>query len=393
MLLALICGFALSQAFRTLPAIVAPALQHDFGLTPAQLGLFASTFHFAFAGLQLVAGVSMDLWGPRRTVLMVSPLMVGGALLVAWAPSFGVLLFGQVVLGIGCAPAFNACNVLIAQRFPPERFAAMSGITLGIGSIGLLVTGTPLAWVIEASSWRVAFVLLAAASALAWAGIWTVVRELPVSDAAARPGFGQALRGYGELLRLPQTWGIVALSAVTYSSFMALRGLWLGPMLAERHGFNLVAVGNVALVLSLMAVVGPPVFGRMDPGQRTRRYWLTGFTLVLAGMFALMAVTRHAWIDVGMSIAVSLLLGYSVLQYADVRNAYPERLIGRALALYTMAMFMGVALVQWFTGIVAGAAPALGLEAYAAVLGAVAALLVAGAAVFWWTPWPPQAPE
>ena len=393
MLLALICGFALSQAFRTVPAIVAPALQHDFGLTPAQLGLFASTFHFAFAGLQLLAGVSMDLRGPRLTVLVVSPLMVGGALLVAWAPSFGVLLLGQVVLGIGCAPAFMACNVLIAQRFPPERFAAVSGITLGIASIGLLVTGTPLAWVIEASSWRVAFVLLAAASALAWAGIWTVVRELPVADAAARPGFGQALRGYGELLRLPQTWGIVALSAVTYSSFMALRGLWLGPMLAQRHGFNLVAVGNVALVLSLMAVVGPPLFGRMDPGQRTRRHWLTVFTLVLAGMFALMAMTRHAWIDVGMSIAVSLLLGYSVLQYADVRNAYPERLIGRALALYTMAMFMGVAVVQWFTGIVAGIAPALGVEAYAAVLGSVAVLLVAGAAVFWWAPWPPQAPE
>jgi len=393
MLLALICGFALSQAFRTLPAIVAPALQHDFGLTPAQLGLFASTFHFAFAGLQLVAGVSMDLWGPRRTVLVVSPLMVMGALLVAWAPGFGVLLFGQVLLGIGCAPAFNACNVLIAQRFPPERFAAVSGITLGIGSIGLLMTGTPMAWVIEASSWRVAFLVLAAAAALAWVGIWAVVRELPASDGATRPGFGQALRGYGELFRLPHTWGIVALAVVTYSSFMALRGLWLGPMLADRHGFNLVAVGNVALMLSLMAVVGPPLFGRMDPGQRTRRHWMMGFTLVLAAMFALMAITRQAWIDVGMSIAVSLLLGYSVLQYADVRSAYPERLIGRALALYTMAMFMGVAVVQWFTGIVAGVAPALGLEAYAAVFGAVTALLVAGAAVFWWVPWPPQTPE
>lgn len=391
MLLALICGLAMSQAFRTVPAIVAPALRQDFGLTPQQLGLFGSVFHFAFASLQLVVGLGMDLWGPRRTVLVASPLMVAGAMLAAWAPSFGVLLLGQVLLGIGCAPAFMACTVFIARRFAPERFAAVSGVTLGIGSIGLLMTGTPLAWVIEASSWRVAFAVLAAAAAFAWLGIWAVVREAPAASGAARPGLVEALRGYGELLRMPHTWGILALSAVTYASFLALRGLWLGPMLGERHGFSLVAVGNVALVLSMMALVGPPLFGRMDPGERTRRRWLIGFTLVLAGMFALMALTRHAWIDVGVSVAMSLVIGHSVLQYADVRAAYPERLIGRALALYTMAMFMGVAMVQWFTGIVAGAAPAMGLETYAAVLGAVALLLVAGAAVFRWAPGPAQA--
>lgn len=392
MLLALICGLAMSQALRTVPAIVAPALRNDFGLTPQQLGLFGSVFHFAFAGLQLVVGLGMDLWGPRRTVLVVSPLMVAGALLAAWAPGFGVLLFGQMLMGIGCAPAFMACNVFIARHFPPERFAMVSGITLGIGSIGLLMTGTPLAWVIEASSWRVAYVVLGAAAAFAWLGIWVYVREPRVAGDAGRPGLVQALRGYGELLRTPHTWGIVALASVTYASFMALRGLWLGPMLGERHGFSLVAVGNVALVLSLMALVGPPLFGRIDPGPRTRRHWLTGFTLLLAGMFALMAFTRQAWIDVGVSVAMALVVGFAVLQYADVRSAYPDRLIGRALAVYTMAMFMGVALVQWFTGIVAGAAPALGLEAYAAVLGAVAALLVAGAAVFRWAPAPPQAP-
>jgi len=45
---------------------------------------------------------------------------------------------------IGCAPAFLVCTVFIARNFPGDRFAAVSGAILGIGSVGLLLTGTPL---------------------------------------------------------------------------------------------------------------------------------------------------------------------------------------------------------------------------------------------------------
>jgi hypothetical protein len=37
-----------------------------------------------------------------------------------------------------------------------------------------------------------------------------------------------------------------------------------------------------------------------------------------------------------------LVSGYIVLQYADVRSAYPAAMTGRAMAVFTMAMFLGV---------------------------------------------------
>src|SRR5690348_16878185 len=146
MLLVLISGFSMSQAFRTAAGIMAPPLQHDFGLSPQQLGLFAAAFHFSFAALQLFMGMGIDVYGPRRTVVTVSPLAVLGPLVTAMAPSYPVLILGQVLTGIGCAPAFLVCTVFVARHFPPERFAAVNGAALGIGSIGLLMTGTPLAW-------------------------------------------------------------------------------------------------------------------------------------------------------------------------------------------------------------------------------------------------------
>ena len=164
MFLSLTSAFALSQAFRTVAAVLATPLQAEFGLSPQQLGTFAGAFHFPFYAMQLFVGIGIDLHGVRRTVLIGFPLAIAGAVLSALAPSFGMLLFGQVLIGIGCAPAFLACTVFIARQFATERFAAMSGAALSIGGVGLPVTGTPLAWLVEAFSWRMGFWVLAACS-------------------------------------------------------------------------------------------------------------------------------------------------------------------------------------------------------------------------------------
>ncbi len=384
MLLALSTGFMLSQAYRTVAAMMATQLQADFSLSPQQLGLFAGAFHFAFGAMQLFMGVGIDLHGVRRTMLTAFPLAIAGSLLAAAAPGYTLLVFGQVLIGIGCAPAFLVCTVFIARRFPPERFAAVSGIALGIGGLGLLLTGTPLAWLVHERSWRAGFAVLAAGSALAWLTIFIWVREAPPhTQSAGRESPWQALRRFGSLFGQPHTLGIIALGAVTYAAFITLRGLWLGPLLIERYGFTLVESGNVALAVSLVGLFGPPVFGRLDPANATRRRrWIVVLTLLMAGLFVALAVAPNATLGIAASLAIGFLCGYIVLQYADVRSAYPAALTGRAMAVFTMAMFLGVALMQWITGAVASVAQAHGTEPFTAVLATVAALLAAGAAAF-----------
>ena len=392
MLLVLISGFALSQAFRTAAAIMAPPLQQAFGLTPQQLGLFAGAFHFAFGALQLFMGMGIDVYGVRRTVLAVFPLAVVGALVTATSDSYAGLLLGQALTGIGCAPAFLVCTVFIARRFPAENYAAVNGAALGIGSVGLLLTGTPLAFVIEAWGWRVGYAALAFCAALAWLAILLLVREEAPVRTGERTKVWAALRGYGELFRLPQTLGIIGLSLFTYASFLSLRGLWLGPLLIERYRFSLVESGNVALAISVLGMLGPPLFGRLDPGDaQRRRRWIVGYTLACAAIFAAMAFALPAAAEVTLALGVGIISGYMVMQYADVRATYPARMTGRAMAVFTMAMFLGVALMQWLTGMAASAAVALRVETYAAVFATIAFFLVLGTVLYRLFPGTPAA--
>ena len=395
MLLALVSGFALSQAFRTITAIMATGLQAEFGLSAQALGVFAGTFAFAFGTMQLFMGIAIDFWGIRRTLLVAFPMAIAGAALSAVATGYRMLLLGQVLIGVGCAPAFLVCTVFIARYFAPSRFAAVSGAAMGVGGLGMLFTGTPLAWLVEQSSWRWGFGVLAGLAALAWALIFWKVREPQAAHAdtathATPESLGQTVRGFGALFLLPHTVGILLLALMTYASMLSLRGLWLGPLLIDRHGYTLVASGHVATAMSLVSLFSPAFFGRMDPGPGTRRRWLTGFTVLMAALFAAMGVWQLAWLDVAGPLAVGVLSGYIVLQYADVRSSYPAAMTGRAMSVFTMALFLGVALMQWITGVAASTAKAQGAEPYAAVMFTIAGMLALGAAAFRWLPAPRQ---
>lgn len=135
-------------------------------------------------------------------------------------------------------------------------------------------------------------------------------------------------------------------------------------------------------VTSLVSLFTPAYFGRLDPGPAHRRRWITGFTVVLCGLFLLIGLLHQEWLDVGGAIAVGLLSGYMVLQYSDVRSAYPAAMTGRAMAVFTMALFLGVALMQWLTGLAASLATARGVDPYVVVMLTISALLAAGVLSF-----------
>ena len=117
-----------------------------------------------------------------------------------------------------------------------------------------------------------------------------------------------------------------------------------------------------------------------------------GFSLFMGAAFALLAFVHQPVTGVAAMLVIGFLTGFIVWQYADVRGAYPEALTGRAMAVFTMAMFLGVALVQWLTGVIATLAHEAGFDPYTAVLLGTAALVALGTLAFRSLPAPRSAP-
>ncbi|WP_160051026.1 MFS transporter, partial [Raoultella sp. 18099] len=136
--------------------------------------------------------------------------------------SYGWLMLGQMLIGVGCSPAFLACTVFIARHFPAQRFAFFSGVGMGVGGLGLIFTGTPLAWLVQHGGWRLGFGVLAALSLLSWVLIYLRVHEpeLPESKNRPKETWGQAAARFADLFRMPHTWGILILGMCCYAAFL-----------------------------------------------------------------------------------------------------------------------------------------------------------------------------
>ncbi len=386
MLAALCATVVLSNAFRTVAAVMAGALQVEFAATPQQLGLFAGAFHLAFGLSQIFVGVALDLYGTQRTITVAWLVALVGVLVSAFAPNLTVLIGGQFLIGVGCSPAFLAALVFVANRWPPQQFARLSGLVLAVGGLGMLMTGTPLAWVIEQGSWRSGFLVLGAAAAASWLAVMLLVRE-PARQARDE-GLLEAFRRIGPILAQRHTVGILALGATTYAAFITVRGLWAVPLLADRHQFSLIDSGNVMLAVSFAALLGPLLFGLVALAARPRRYAIIAFSALMMALVAALALPASAAVDVIVLILLGLVSGYLIYQYADVRAAYDNAVQGRALAVFNMSVFLGVALMQWLTGVAASLAERQGSDPMLAAMGTTAALLMLSTLAFCLLPWP-----
>src|SRR6185436_13115141 len=74
--------------------------------------LFGGMFHWSFALMQVPVGLVLDIFGVRRAVIALSGFVILGGAICTFAPDMNSLFLGQILIGMGCSPAFMAAIVL-----------------------------------------------------------------------------------------------------------------------------------------------------------------------------------------------------------------------------------------------------------------------------------------
>ena len=378
-------AFALSQAFRTIPSITVNGIAEELQAGPAALALFSGVFHWSFALMQVPVGLALDIFGVRRAVIALSGFAILGGAICTFAPDINALFLGQILIGIGCAPAFMAAIVFTSQHWPVARFAAISGLVLAIGSGGMLLSATPLAWVIDRWSWRSAFAVLTIMS------IFTLLASALILEKSAvqrsrrlAPEIWAAFYGLRFVLFGRRPVALLAIGFVSYGAVITIRGLWVVPMFVERYGLSLLSAGNVALLFSISMILGPAVAGHFDPGDKARPAIITTIALAIAATVGALAIFDgfSLWLDAILCVVLGFLSGFFILIYAEARSSYPPELIGRGLTALNMSFFLGAAVAQSLSGVIAAGAQQTGWNAIDAVLLFLAAALLAGTVCF-----------
>jgi predicted MFS family arabinose efflux permease len=287
----LVSIYIVSQFLRNSIGVIAPNLAHELGLLPAEIGLLSSTFFLTFAAAQIPLGMALDRFGPRICLVAGAVITVVGAIVFACAASSAVLIFGRALLGLGSAGAFVASLAVYARRFPPDRFATLAGLQVGIGTVGALIATAPLAFSTAAIGWRASFLGVAAFTSLIGLLIAVVVKDEAPSARSHHETLGESLSGILAVMRTPSVGRLFVMNLVAYSTFGLIVGLWGGPYLTHIYGYDLEQRGNVLLIAVLSQIVGSVLWGPLDrrdrkpqaSGPRRRGYNGSGTRLSRAG--------------------------------------------------------------------------------------------------------------
>lgn len=379
---ALTVAYVLSQFYRAFLAVLAPVLETEIGANTDDLAFATGVWLATFAALQLPVGYALDYFGPRRTSCGLGLAAVGAAVFsLAQGPT--AVTVAMALNGAGCAPALMVSLYIFARIYPPALFASLTGLLMGVSSIGNLAAATPMAWAADVFGWRACLWALAAITLMTTVAIVAFIRD-PMS--ATPPEEDDV--GLLTLLRTPAVLLVVPLTFAHYSPVAGVRGLWVGPYLAEAFDLDALALGNATLAMGIAMIMGSFAYGPIDRLLGTRKGVLLGGNLALAA--ALIGLWACPAAGLGLALFLRCAVGFFGSSYplmmAYGRSFFPHHLAGRGVTFLNLVAMGGAGIAQITSGwLYAASESANATDPYARVFLFFGLLVLAGCAVYVFT--------
>jgi len=370
------------------PVVVAADLMQAFAIPAATLGTLIAVYPYCFVFMALPNGTLADTLGPRRMLALGGTTMAAGSILFGAAPIFWVAFAGRLLVGLGASTMLIASLRLASEWFRPHEFATVAGSSQSIGAVGAIVGTGPLALLVDAIGWRWSYIGIGGVTAVLAAACFVFIRDRPedlglprIADGPrpAAPSLRATIAAVPAIAANPRSWPILVMGAAMYGSFVAFFGLWGVPYLTQTYGLPRAAASNVLMMTAVGLLLGAPLSGWVsDRWLRLRRPPLLVTTALYAGIWAVLALPA-APVPLGWLGPLCFLLGAASggisLVFPCIREVNDPRHVGVALGCQNLPIFLGVALMQWLTGVVldanwtgalAGGARVYPFEAYRA---------------------------
>ena len=376
----LVVAYCLSQFFRAFLAVLAPVLRDELGVTTGDLAIASGLWFTLFALMQLPVGWALDTIGPRRTTAVLFTFgAVGGCAVFAMAQGPGAIIVAMGMIGIGCSPVLMSTYYIFARTFSVAVFGTLAGVTIGISSLGNLLSAAPLAWAVDGFGWRETLWAVAAFTLLIALGIGAFARDPDKPE-------GEAKGSFLELLRIRALWPILAGMFICYAPMAGIRGLWISPYLADRLGASLEQIGTATLAMGLAMVAGNFFYGPVDKIFGSRKWPVIGGNLMVAALCLLLFITPPGTLS--MAIIIFALIGFFGASFPAImahgRTFLPSHLTGRGVSLMNLFGMGGAGVMQFASGPTHGnLSETIGAEAAYGILFAIfAAAILLGLAAY-----------
>ncbi|MBU3028524.1 MFS transporter [Paracoccus sp. XHP0099] len=228
-----------NDVMQSMLAAIYPLLRAEFALSYAQIGIMTFAFQVTASLLQPLIGAATDRHPQPRSLSLGMASTFCGVLLLAFAPQYGLLLAGAMMIGIGSA-VFHPESSRVARLASGGRFGTAQSLFQMGGNFGQSL-GPLLAAFIVVPLGRPAVAWFAVAAALGVATLWQVGtwaegrRRAHAARRETGPSLprGVVIRAIVVLALLTFTKNIYNAAMNSYFTFFTIEKFGLGPQGAQ----------------------------------------------------------------------------------------------------------------------------------------------------------------
>jgi sugar phosphate permease len=340
---------------RIVPSVITPELMRHYHLTGAEVGNLSAFYYHAYMPMQIVVGILIDRYGPKRLLTLACLLCVVGTYLFTGSQSLTLAAAGRFLVGFGSAFAFVGALKLATIWFPANRFALVSGIIVSLGMMGAMAGDVVRRALIDAIGWVQTLYISAFIGLVLALMLWVFIRDenpnIPLHHIKTE-SFQELLTGLGRALKNPQIWLSGMIGFLLYLSLSAFAEMWGITYLEQAHGLakNYAATANAMVFLGW--AIGSPLWGWISDHICQRR-----LPIIIGSIAALIIVCLIIYVP-GWSLPATYLLLFAfgfftsaeVLVFAISKEVSPVHIAGIAIALTNMIVMIGGNIFQPLIG-------------------------------------------
>jgi MFS transporter, ACS family, aldohexuronate transporter len=329
-------------------AVLAPAVQSEFGLNDTMYGLLQSAFNAPYALMAPFAGLLIDRIGLTRAITLALSVWSCAGIATGLTRGVGSLVACRVVLGVAEAAGIPAAGKAIATCVRPGERAMGHAMNQAAVSLGTMLAPVLATWIALRWNWRAAFIVTGALGLL-WIPLWRLVGSSPSAPASAAAGPAP--------YRDRRLWAIAAansLHAIPYSLWFG----WTTKYLVTVFGLDLAGANSYAWIPPGFALAGGLLCGwaSLRIAQREGDVVAARRKVCLAAAFAALATglvtfaPSPAWAAAAISVGIGAVAGFSVNLYALPLDIFGESRAAFVTSLLVSTYGATTAVVSFATG-------------------------------------------